>query len=324
MFPLSTYLAFRMEIARFIKKTVLGIHFPQEYLCTGNESFEQPFEVILCDESGASIEDVSSTHLLLGYKPVLIGIKLSAKSYPEKSILKFTFHKNEIASIRLDKISSRIHDNDTFILYKGIYGKHTLIPGWQQFLNTVRERMRDKTSGNVALDGNLYEQVRIAYSVPRKISLVTVSNGTGYNLFPTDLHGSINQNDYVDSLRISGKAGMQVESAKRIIISDVDASFFRNAYALGKNHVKDLQAPENFPFTKNRSAKFNWLLPESCIQYRELELESMQDAGIHRLYFFKILYEQKLLANYQTLSHIHRYAAEWRNRNRIETEYLIR
>src|SRR4051812_6425076 len=251
-----------MGAAHFIKQNVLGIHFPQEYICVGRESFRQPLRVALREENGILLNDVTSTHLLLGYKPLLIGIYLSSDEYPDRCNLTFDFEKESIAEIRLEKISMKPFGKTPFAVYKAVHGNHSLVPRWQQLLNTMREKLRKKSPGNVSLDGNLYEQVRIAYSVPRIISAVTLSDGNRYNLFPTDLHGAINENRYVDSLRIGGKAGRQVEEAKRIVISDVGASFFHHAYELGKNHTRDLQPAENFPFSKSRSHTFNLPLPE--------------------------------------------------------------
>ena len=60
------------------------------------------------------------------------------------------------------------------------------------------------------LPDNLYKQVQIAYSIPRNISLITVGQNDRFNLFPTDLHGPVNEDHYIISLRHEGKACQQV------------------------------------------------------------------------------------------------------------------
>ena len=316
-----------MDLINPVRKFVLGVHYSQEYLCVEKESFQHAFKTMLLDEDKGLIADVSEKHLLLGYKPVLIGIPLDETAYlavKEKGTLLFTYQGKKIAELELEKIFSKSTNGSAFVLFQSLNGKHQLISKFYQRLNNFRERLRRKKEGNIFLEKNLYDQVRIGYAVPRTISMVTVSDGEKFNLFPTDLHGSINQDYYVDSLRIDGNAGKQVESAGRMIISEVDAQFFREAYSLGKNHMADLQLPVQFPFSDIHSEKFNLLIPQHAISYRELELERTKDFGIHRFYFFNVIHQKKIKTESLTLAHVHRYVAEWRRKNGIDTNYLIR
>ncbi len=316
-----------MHITDFLRQAVLGIHFPQEYLCIEKENFQRPFRVVLLDQDEKVIGDVSEKNLLLGYKPVLVGFVVNASmasSVKEKFILLFSHEEKEIARLHLEIVFSRSFGSATFVVFRSVFGKHRLISTIHQRLNTFRESLRKKKAGNIYLEKNLYKQAQIAYSVPRNISMVTVSDGRLFNLFPTDLHGAIDEKYYVDSLRIDGQAARQVESIGRMVISEVEAPFFRDAYSTGKNHTIDLQLPEHFPFSNIRSEKFNWLLPDHAINYKELELESTTDIGIHRLHFFKIIHKEKIIEQANTLSHVHRYVAEWRRKNGVGTNYLIR
>jgi hypothetical protein len=72
------------------------------------------------------------------------------------------------------------------------------------------EKFRRHQANSVNLPGNQKDQVKIAYSMPREISLVTLSNGKLMNWSP-DLHGTVSRNTYVCSLRLGGLANQQVE-----------------------------------------------------------------------------------------------------------------
>jgi flavin reductase (DIM6/NTAB) family NADH-FMN oxidoreductase RutF len=182
----------------------------------------------------------------------------------------------------------------------------------------------NKKEGNVFLKNNLYKQVQIAYAVPRTISLITVTGSNLYNLFPTDLHGSIGDQFYSVSLRINGKACMQVEAAKRIVVSEMHSDAYKTAYSLGKNHMQELKARDNFPFSELVSAILKFPLPNLVLKYRELELIETFDHGIHKLFLFKIISHHAVSDEKATLTHIHNVYATWRHNKALPGNYLLR
>ena len=182
----------------------------------------------------------------------------------------------------------------------------------------------NKKKGNVFLYDNLYKQVQIAYSLPRNISLITVSENNQYNLFPTDLHGQVDDQHYIISLRHEGKASGQVERTGKILITEMDSQFYKTVYALGKNHTQEMKSNENFPFSDTVSAHLLLPLPKMALYYRELELVNSFMYGIHRLFLFKILYRQQVRGKPSTLVHIHNVYASWRYNNRLPGNYLLR
>src|SRR5206468_7751300 len=104
---------------------------------------------------------------------------------------------------------------------------HHFLSSFHQYIIGLNNKLYNKKPGNVFLNDNLYKQVQIAYAIPRIISLITVSDEKFYNLFPTDLRGPVNEQYYVSSLRHEGKACRQVETAGRIVISQVDCRFYK-------------------------------------------------------------------------------------------------
>ena len=165
-----------------------------------------------------------------------------------------------------------------------------------QFINRQLQRLHSRQSTNVSLNDNLYDQVRIAYAIPRQISIVTVSDGSRINMFPTDLHGPIGENVYAGSLRIGGLANNQVETYKRIVISKVDASFYRESYALGKNHMAELQGVEEFSISPERSHVFDFPLPRAVVSYQELKHIDSLDYGIHRIHLYEVVHRKEAAA----------------------------
>ena len=174
------------------------------------------------------------------------------------------------------------------------------------------------------LENNLLKQVQIAYSVPRTISLVTVTANELFNLFPTDLHGEINDLYYIISLRQGGKAAQQVQEAGLVLLSEVEPGIYKSVYSLGKNHMQPLKEKSLFPFSGLFSNRFNLPIPANTVTYRELEMTRFFDQGIHRIFLFKIITRQQLMKNTGSLAHIHGVYASWRLANHLESNYLIR
>ena len=184
--------------------------------------------------------------------------------------------------------------------------------------------MYNKKAGNVYLKGNLLKQVQIAYSLPRKICLITVGKMGLYNLFPTDLHGKLNEQLYVISLRHEGKACRQVLETGKLVLSDIHASVFKKVYSLGKNHMQPLKDRSAFDFSQMDSHGMHLPLPNHAVAYKELELIDSFKEGIHCLLIFRINKEEKLVADPETLAHIHSIYATWRENNGLRGNYLLR
>jgi len=144
------------------------------------------------------------------------------------------------------------------------------------------------------------------------------------NMFPTDLHGPIGEKFYAGSLRLGGLANDQVEKYKQIVISEVEPSFYKHAYALGKNHMKELQKESEFPLHLTRSKSLNFLLPAAVVSNRELKRINSLDVGIHRIHLYEIILRDILQENQSSLTHIHQYYAQWRLDHGLSTPMLLR
>jgi hypothetical protein len=280
------------------------------------------------------VKDITDEHAFTGYNPVIFALhSLPEPAAPVITILfshkslqpNETFHrKDAIAILSMQKIQQQVIDNDTIVYYKGIHGMHRLVSPFHQSVTKLSNRLFNKKAGNVFLSGNLYSQVQIAYALPRTISLITVGQPDGFNLFPTDLHGPIGDHHYIISLRHEGKACSQVEAARNIVISEIDANAYKTAYALGKNHMQDAKSEDQFPFGKFRSANFNLPLPSAATFYRELTLQDLFRDGIHQIMLFSVVTAYSLATAPATLAHIHNACATWRDNNQLEGNYLLR
>lgn len=311
---------------------------PQEYVCVALEDLQDHPAVYLTTRDSNQFIDVTSKHVFLGYRPLLIAVGLdeeeeelqkaqqvclSFTSSEFKPVTKwrgFRTSANCIARVELSRMKDDLGLPGVAI-FRGEFGEHSFLPVHQALANRLADMIRRKPGSDANLRGNQYDQVRIAYAVPRTISVITVKDGELLNFFPTDLHGAADDH-YLGSLRIGGMACNQVQSLPRIIISRIDVDAFRETYALGRNHMRPLQPADNFVKTELASDSGIPVYP-NAIDYLELERIAHWDAGIHRIFSYKIV-GSRLVRKGRTLAHIHRYYAQWRINHHLSAEYFYR
>ena len=325
-----------MQLIQKLLNKFNGLYYHQEFLCLDITSYE-PTLFLYWVSGNKVVQNISTHHLFVGYCPVVFCFPASHMidlSITDNLEIIFSgrqltandmfAEKDVIARIYLRKICVQESEHNKYFYYEGVKGEHKFIPELKQKVLQLYNRLYNKRPGNVYLEGNLLKQVQIAYTVPRKISLITVGMENVCNLFPTDLHGEIDADHYVISLRHGGKAAQQVQALGRLLISEVRSEFYKKVYSLGKNHMQELKSKENFPFDDRLSAGLQLPLPEQAVYYRELELISYFDHGIHRIFLLKILNRNPVDDPSSVLAHIHNLCATWRHNKGLTGNYLLR
>jgi len=174
------------------------------------------------------------------------------------------------------------------------------------------------------LPWNIYNQARLMYALPRKISLIVTGENGRYNVCPTDLHGQADEDHYLISLRKNGKLNEQVLEYKKLLLADMEARMYKEVYALGKNHMQELKTPEHFSILRgDRSSMYGLPLPVNTISYMELELLETTDMGIHHIHLFKINHRENIKDG-SRLMHIHAHYAAYRKSKKYNDPFLVR
>ncbi len=316
-------------IKQWIRRKVLRDYFGQEYLCLPLETSNLFTVEISFDNSKKRIP--LNQHLFLGYKPLLIGVNSNSIQEASTALgkvnqigLHFLYKNQELGRLQLERVGIREFEDVTLGIFKGISAHHNLLPWWCRLMVNWYESRKQKAAGNIDLDTALYSQVRLAYALPRKISLISLVQSGQHNLFPTDLHGEVSDDIYVGSLRLAGDACKQVDEIGKILLADMPLSSYKEVYALGKNHMQNPRGRENFAFLKEDSEHLKIAVPQGACNYRELEKIDALDVGLHRLQFYRVINSVQLQEPDQTLAHIHFYYADWRLRQGLKTDILVR
>ena len=158
-----------------------GLTIPQEYICVGLNAFQSPMSVFAEVEDLTFLLDVTASHLFLGYRPLIIGLPFNMDDKNFEIVkgqnhvtLKFQNGTYSVAKLSLIKIGEKILGRMIVLFFEGEYGTHSFLNSIHQWINRQRGRWRQQVPNNINLPGNLLEQVRIAYGVPR-LSLSTCS-----------------------------------------------------------------------------------------------------------------------------------------------------
>jgi hypothetical protein len=292
-----------------------------------------PSRMVLKDENGLHAE---VNPVFVGYKPVIFALPPTGNGLNANQYL-LSFYagsaaldvdglvsgSNPVARMLVTCLSLKFKSLPSLKLLQGKSGSHVFMNAWHRQMNSLRGKFQKSEPGNVNLPGNQHDMVRIAYSVPRIIALVSIAEGSMMNLFPTDLHGQVDNTFYLSSLRIGGRAQEQVHQHGRIVVCEMETELFREVYHLGKNHMKQFLPVSDFKVVSSVSEKFRFPLPIGVLKYFELTVLEFVDVGIHRIFLYRIENIVNICSG-KTLSHIHQYYAQWRERNGMKTDILLR
>lgn len=306
------------------KKWLTGLSVPQEYVCMAFDESDPPFDLhVTSGDREFKVDD----YVLLGYSPVLIAIVQNPNESPWQDDVSLLFkdksNQRTVAELRLKKDIEREEGDNRVCFFRATAGRHQLISSFNQKINSWWMRWKHTPNGFIQLQGSLYEQVRIAYAIPRKISLISLGDRNAMNMFPTDLHGTLGTRYYTSSLRIGGKACLQVEQQGRLLICDMLLSAYRDVYAMGKNHMREMRDVSAFATRTECSKQFGIPVPQGALRYRELEIADSFDRGVHRVFVYRRVNEVEL-DSAPCLSHIHNYALQWRLNQGYHTNYQLR
>ncbi|CAN5909392.1 hypothetical protein BH11BAC7_BH11BAC7_05680 [soil metagenome] len=297
-----------------LKKLLLGITHPQEYICAAAGTISAGLDCYaLVNDKRINVTD---SLLFLGYRPLVMAW-VTTEFEGRELVLQFVRKDNKalVATLKLKPAEKFPLEEKTIFLFKGIGSSQKLESRFHQFMFRWYERFRPKQNGNIDLDPELYNQVKIAYSIPREIKVVTLEKENKWNVFPTDLHGKAGSASYIISLRHDKQPCRQLMETGKLALWSVNADRAQEVYAMGKNHSRDFSAAENFSFTGNESPQFHFPEPVGAINCEELELRStIADIGIHRIFLLKSV-SRNPSSDPQRLMHIHRAYYQWHIKN---------
>lgn len=302
-------------VKKLLRKFFLGIDLPKEYICTSPAGI--PGQLHCYASIGGKEEDLTEQVLFLGYQPLVMAVRakteqLNSIAQQETFTLSFrlpdTLHP--VAKLVMRPQGFPLKETG-ILLFSGISGKHQFASAFHRFFRRIHTNLKKEKKGNVHLNHDLYKEVKIAYSIPREICLITLGANERFNIFPTDLHGRGENGTYIISLRHGGKTCAQAEEFGQLALWRMHVKSAMLAYSLGKNHMHDPAAAVQLPLTTARSPLLHLPAPADALSCEELELTGTAgDFGVHRLLIFRTKGEA-LKPDQNKLVHLHRAYVQW-------------
>lgn len=304
-----------MALRDTIHRLKWGTPYRHEYLCVAEDQL-RPLLVVR-DRHG---RDWTNQHLFLGYRPLVFGFwedglaeEFKLEWYPSDSA-------KPIAGIALRKAMELPVGEGVLSLYEGTDAFQHFLPLHQQWQHRLRHRLATRKD-EARLGPKAHDMARVAYALPRTISVASVAKHGQANIFPTDLNGPFANGHYAVSLRKAGMAHRQVLEAGTLLLAQMDARQAGSIYPLGRNHMIPWRDIHAIPEAKGEIE--GWPVPEGVLRYRVLERTGGTDIGIHHIHLCRVL-KDMAVADGDTLAHIHRDYATWRWRMGLHTEIMDR
>jgi flavin reductase (DIM6/NTAB) family NADH-FMN oxidoreductase RutF len=151
----------------------------------------------------------------------------------------------------------------------------------------------------------------VAFIRPHPVSLVSLADEAGGNIFPMNLMGDLGNGYFAFALKDSRKAAHLVERTGRIALSSVPLSQASLAYQLAVNHTKERIEWDQLPFATKVSATFHIPVPVFTQRVREMEVTKVRSIGSHIFFLARIVHDETFSESLG-LSVIHGFYQAWR------------
>jgi flavin reductase (DIM6/NTAB) family NADH-FMN oxidoreductase RutF len=267
-------------------------------------SQEQVAEKVYLFFTEENVIDVTEYHWIVCSEPFVVAVWLSRGREPQNlSVIKLiiTLHNKTVGVISLT-VLDKVNDQAGYLLLARV--THSA----SRHLNFLRRSILIRYLEYINSKENL-EMITnfcVAYSYPRKVVLVTVSDDKYFNIFPMDFQGFLTEsNQYILGLRKTNVAIHRIEQSRKILVCDPPASTRDILYTLGKHHSEAPISKNSLPFGFYPSEKLRMPVADFAVNYYELKLRQSKTLGSHVLLVCEVIHRQRAHEQAQHLYHVH-------------------
>lgn len=203
-------------------------------------------------------------------------------------------------------------------LFRALAFRNHCLPFWdfwrQRAFFTYRNWRRKGTAvPETAPTPFEFHCVTTLFVCPRPVMLVSVRQGSRYNMFPMNLAGSAPDGHFLFALNRHRKAAPLVREAGRLALCSVPVEQAAEVRALGGNHRLDSIAEDSLRFPLRRSPSYGLPVPAFSTRLREVEVLATRDLGSHEFFVGKVTHEERWEQRAEFFM-IHGFYEIWRRR----------
>ena len=275
--------------------------------------------------------DVTSRHLMACASPLTVCIAFEERERPgEKDIkcltLKFcerNGQKQVLGEIGLKPTKIISEGGLILALFEVRSSLNYCLPKtrlWAHYLFHAYSQWRKPDTSGMKMSFLERRAAMVMFIRPHPVSLVSLADETGGNIFPMNLMGDLGNEYFAFALKESRRAAHLVERTRRIALSSIPLSQAHLAYQLAINHTKERIEWDQLPFATNLSSKFNIPIPVFAQRVRELDVTNVDYIGSHVFFLARIVHDETI-SHSLGLSVIHGFYQAWRlNGHSVELE----
>ncbi|MCF6128465.1 hypothetical protein L1S35_02195 [Flavobacterium sp. AS60] len=248
--------------------------------------------------------DVSQKHWLLSLEPMVFGIWFeSAPNFDKKNKGKLYFKSGQNKTLAIVELNL----TEIITEKEGILLLFTVEESELFYISPFKTKLiYGLYYKKPKLSFNLFKNLTAAFSFPRKVRLVSFKKDDYFNIFPMDLVGNIpGTNHFVFGLRHTNNTLDKIIEEKKIVAAEFPSSLKEEIYQLAKHHSGNPQGIDALPFSILETNLYQFPIPESVIQYDEIEILKTLNLGSHMLLFGKTINTIVVNENTANLYHIH-------------------
>jgi flavin reductase (DIM6/NTAB) family NADH-FMN oxidoreductase RutF len=151
----------------------------------------------------------------------------------------------------------------------------------------------------------------VMFICPHPVSLVSLSDDAGGNIFPMNIMGDLGGGYFGFGLKESRRAAHLVERVGRIAVSSLPLSQGHLAYQLAVNHTKEFIEWDQLSFETKLSSTFGIPIPVFAQRVREMEIRKVKSVGSHTFFVAQIIRDETFSRGLE-LCVVHGFYQAWR------------
>jgi flavin reductase (DIM6/NTAB) family NADH-FMN oxidoreductase RutF len=247
--------------------------------------------------------DITRRHAMACAAPFTICISLDEYEKPaardhDNLSLKFCERdglKRALGEIFL-KLTATISVDDTeLLLFEARNSTNYCLPKmrlWAHYLLHSYSQWRKVDTSGMKMSFIERRAAMVMFIRPHPVSLVSVVDDEGGNIFPMNIMGDLGNGNFAFALRNSRRAAHLVERTGRLALSSVPLSQASLAYKLAINHTKECIDWDQLPFASRMSARFKIPVPAFAQRVREMDIKSVRRLGSHTFFIARIICDE--------------------------------
>jgi flavin reductase (DIM6/NTAB) family NADH-FMN oxidoreductase RutF len=221
-----------------------------------------------------------------------------------------------LGEIGLHWVQTLESGDSEFFFFRSIKAVNHCLPKAQFWVQNLRHFYNDVRKGRrIRMSAAERHAMAVMFICPRPVSLLSVADERGVNIFPLNVMGDLSENFFAFCLKEGKLPAQFVEKTGRIVLNSVPMAEAPIAFRLGPNHNVPTIDLGRLPFATRASRTFGIPVPVFAFRVRELEVEQIHRLGFHTFFLARVISDEQL-AEVPEFCVAHGFYEDWRIRKR--------